>query len=196
MPKSKQAGHLERKIDMSLVGFKAQNHPNQTPKEDVDDRALPAGEFWVLNRRFQFTLDAAASPHNAKLDRYVTKEQNGLEASWAGERVYCNPPYSDIQPWIEKAWRETRAGVIVLLLPANRTEQRWWQNLIEAKLDRAGSPLRVEFLPNRIRFLKPGQTMIGANERPPFAHRNINQRRIMRLSNQLQREDILRPWYP
>jgi phage N-6-adenine-methyltransferase len=153
---------------MSLVGFKARNHPQQVAKPDVDDSALPPAEFWVLNRRFDFTIDAAASAHNAKLPRYVTKEQDGLAFPWKGERVYCNPPYSDIAPWVEKAAKAIDAPLVVLLLPANRTEQGWWQTHIEPVRDRDGSPLRVEFLPGRQRFLKAGQPMIGANERPPF----------------------------
>lgn len=153
---------------MSLLCFKAKNHTQQIARDDVDDRSLPDGEFWVLNNRFRFTLDAAASAQNARLERFVTKEQDGLIYPWAGERVYCNPPYSNITPWVEKAWLEISAPLIVLLLPANRTEQRWWQLYIEPQRDRFGSPLRTEFLPNRIRFKKPGQTIIGANERPPF----------------------------
>lgn len=53
-----------------------------------------------------------------------------------------------------------------MLLPANRTEQGWWQRHIEP-YRRAGS-LEVEFLKGRMRFLKPGQTEIKPNERPPF----------------------------
>ncbi len=155
-----------------LVGFKAQNHPQQKryagSRRHVDDRALTFDVFSVLQKRFQFTVDVAASDHNAKLERYYTIENSGLEASWSGERIYCNPPYSDIRPWLEKAWRETAADLIVMLLPANRTEQGWWQQLIEGHRDKPGSPLRVEFLPKRIRFLKPGQKKIGPNERPPF----------------------------
>jgi phage N-6-adenine-methyltransferase len=151
-----------------LVGFKAKNHPQQKAKPCVDDRMLPDAEFWVLNKRFSFTVDAAAARHNARLERYWTEQDSGLNHSWAAERVYCNPPYSKIEPWIEKAWKEDQASLIVMLLPANRTEQKWWQTHVEPMRDRAGSPLRVEFLPNRIRFKKPGQTMIGPNERPPF----------------------------
>lgn len=155
-----------------LVGFKAQNHPQQTQyagsKRHVDDRALTPDRFADLHQRFRFTVDVAAAVHNAKLDRFYSKENSGLEASWAGERVYCNPPYSEVAPWLEKAWKETEADLIVMLLPANRTEQKWWQQFIESRRDRPGSPLRVEFLPGRIRFLKPGQTVIGPNERPPF----------------------------
>ena len=154
---------------MRLVGFKAQNHPQQATNRNVDDRALPQGEFNLLiQRRFNLTIDAAAAPHNAKLERFWTEQDNALEQSWKGERVYCNPPYSDIAPWVEKAWAETEAEIVVMLLPANRTEQKWWQNGIEPQRDRPGSGLRVEFLPGRLRFLKPGQQIIGTNERPHF----------------------------
>ena len=155
-----------------LVGFKAKNHIQQTryagSNPNVDDRALPADDFAKLQSRFHFTLDAAAAEHNAKLPKFFSEQNCGLTNSWAGERVYCNPPYSSIEPWCLKAWAETKAELIVLLLPANRTEQKWWQNQIEPFRDRAMSPLTTEFLPGRLRFLKPGQTEIGPNERPPF----------------------------
>lgn len=67
-----------------------------------------------------------------------------------------------------KAWREISAELIVMLLPANRTEQGWWQEYIERFRDRPNSRLKVEFLPGRIRFIKPGKTVVGPNERPPF----------------------------
>ncbi|MEP3481646.1 MAG: DNA N-6-adenine-methyltransferase [Fuerstiella sp.] len=125
-------------------------------------------DFAKLNERFGFTVDAASSIANRKLDRHWTEETNGLEQSWAGERVYCNPPFSLIAPWVEKAWNERMADLIVMLLPANRTEQGWWQTGIEPHRDQMGSVLTVEFMRGRLRFLKPGQTEIKPNERPPF----------------------------
>lgn len=85
------------------------------------------------------------------------------------ELIWCNPPYSAIAPWVRKAWDcwASTAG-IVMLLPANRTEQSWWQLMVEPYRDRTGSPLRAEFLPGRMRFLKPGQSAVGPNQRPPF----------------------------
>ena len=155
-----------------LTGFRARNHPQQVryrgSRRDVDDRALPADDFAKLQERFRFTIDVAASNENAKLSRFYTVRDDGLAQSWSGERVYCNPPWSTIRPWVEKAWEETRAELIVLLLPANRTEQSWWQEKVEPFRDRPGSSLRVEFLPGRIRFLRRGQKQIGPNERPPF----------------------------
>lgn len=76
---------------------------------------------------------------------------------------------SDIWPWVEKAWAEAeRARGIVMLLPANRTEQGWWQDLVEPFRDRGGSGVRVEFLRGRHRFIRPGSAQVGPNERPPF----------------------------
>ncbi len=153
-----------------FVGFKAQNHPQQTGKRgarpEVDDRATAPEVFGPLHERFRFTLDVAAQPHNAKLERYFTPEDDGLAQSWAGERVWCNPPYSSIEPWIIKAWHSL-AELVVMLLPANRTEQGFWQRHIEPRRDAPGG-VRVEFLPGRMRFIASGAERIGPNERPPF----------------------------
>lgn len=155
-----------------LVGFKSQNHPQQTryagSKRHVDDRALQQRDFDRLFGQYRLTIDVAASSENAKLPKFYTETDNGLKRSWACERVYCNPPYSDIAPWIRKAWTERLADLIVMLLPANRTEQAWWIELIEPFRDRPGSPLTVKFFPGRLRFLKPGQMVVKPNERPPF----------------------------
>ena len=157
---------------MSLVGFKGDNHPQQVgergARDGVDDRATSPEVFGPLHSRWRFTLDAAASADNAKLPCYVTPEMDGLVWPWAGERVWCNPPYSDVRPWLEKAWAEDDAELVVMILPANRTEQAWWQDLVEPFRDREGSPLSAEFIRGRIRFIGPGKDEIGPNERPPF----------------------------
>lgn len=157
---------------MSLVGFKASNHPQQTGRRGaevkVDDRGTTPEVFGPLHRRFGFTLDVAASPHNAKCERYCTVGDDGLTQSWAGEVVWCNPPYSDIRPWVEKAWDEARHATIVMLLPANRTEQRWWQDLVEPGLRAQRSAFRAEFLAGRLRFHRPGAVIGPKGDRPPF----------------------------
>ncbi len=158
---------------MSLVGFKARNHPQQLDvfperRSSVDDRKTSPEVFDPLHTRFAFTIDVAASTENAKLPRFYTIEDDGLARSWAGERVWCNPPYSNIRTWVEKADIEEEAESIVMILPANRTEQGWWQDLVEPVRDRPGSRLRVEFIRGRTRFIAPGKHGIGPNERPPF----------------------------
>jgi phage N-6-adenine-methyltransferase len=162
---------------VSVVGYRARNHPQQVAERgarpDVDDRATPPEVFGPLQERFSFTVDAAASPHNAKLPRFWTEADDGLTRPWADERVWVNPPYSltNLPAWVAKAWQEWKdggPGLIVMLLPANRTEQQWWQEFIEPYRDLPGSDLHVEFLPGRTRFLVRGQTWVGPDERPPF----------------------------
>lgn len=154
---------------MTLVGFKAQNHPQQTragARDEVDDRGTTWEMFAPLDARFRFTIDVAAADHNAKVSTYYTREEDGLAQSWAGHRVWCNPPYSDIGAWVRKAWAETDAELVVMLLPANRTEQRWWQDHIEPA--RLAGLLRVEFLAGRPRFERPGAVIGPKGDRPPF----------------------------
>jgi phage N-6-adenine-methyltransferase len=138
--------------------------------EVTDDRQTHPRHFAdISDRHGPFTLDVAAAEWNAKCEKYFDVDANGLEQDWSGERVWCNPPYSDIAPWIRKAWEcwASTSG-IVMLLPASRTEQGWWQVMVEPYRDRAGSPLSSEFLPGRMHFLRPGQTAVGPGERPPF----------------------------
>jgi phage N-6-adenine-methyltransferase len=157
---------------MSLVGFKASNHPQQADKRgarpDVDDRAITPEDFAPLHERFRFTIDAAASESNARLPRFWTVDDDALEQSWRGERVWCNPPYSDIETWVRKAWQEHHAGctLIVMLLPANRTEQGWWQRRVE--MPRRRCELDVEFLSGRMRFIRPNAVIGPKGDRPPF----------------------------
>lgn len=155
------------------MSFVARNHPQQVGArgalDEVDDRGTDPAFFASVAERFGgFTLDAAAAPHNAKCSRYFTRADDGLAQPWAGERVWCNPPYSDLAAWVAKAWAEWPAApLVVMLLPANRCEQRWWQELVEPRRDR--SPFfRVEFLPGRMRFDRPGAVIGPKGDRPPF----------------------------
>lgn len=160
---------------MSLVRFQAKNHRQEIlarggADEAVDDRATTPENFTRFDQALgPFTIDVAAAAHNTKCARYFTYQDDGLRQSWAGERVWCNPPYSRIGHWVEKAWREhEHTDGIAMLLPANRTEQGWWQQMVEPYRDREGSPLAVTFLPGRMRFIQAGFDRIGPNERPPF----------------------------
>lgn len=146
------------------MSYVPKNHPQQVAEkgvnESVDDRATPWEVFDPLNREFRFTVDAAASPLNNRLPRFWTRESNALAQEWAGERVWCNPPYSDIEPWVQKAWVEAAAECVVMLLPANRSEQGWWQRHVEPFRDGKWTHIEVpnlttRFLPGRIRFVAP-----------------------------------------
>lgn len=98
---------------------------------------------------FRFTVDACATPGNAKCARFWTEAQNGLEQDWRGERVFLNPPYGrEIYPWTRKA-RTSGAEVVVGLLPAS-TDLAWWHE------DVVAVNAEVRYLRGRVRFLTGG----------------------------------------
>lgn len=100
------------------------------------DYCTPPALFNELNAEYNFTLDAAASHDNALCYKYCTPDgfyirgfkydsTDGLTHSWAGERVFCNPPYDrSLSQWVAKALQR-EAEISVLLLPAN-TDTAWF----------------------------------------------------------------------
>jgi phage N-6-adenine-methyltransferase len=102
--------------------------------------------FAELNREFNFTLDACASPENAKCPHYFTAEQDGLQQTWTG-RVWCNPPYGrTIGLWISKAWESVQSGsaeLVALLIPAKPDTQWWHTHCVRGE---------VRFFKGRLRF--------------------------------------------
>lgn len=121
-----------------------------------EDWATPPALFADLHGEFDFTLDPCAAPENAKCERYFTKEQNGLEQSWAGERVFMNPPYGRIVTglWIAKAYHEAQKGALVVCLIPSRTDTAWWHNFVSKAAE-------VRFIRGRVKF-------IGGRHSAPF----------------------------
>lgn len=95
----------------------------------ADEWSTPPALYKALDRYFAFTLDAAASDANHKHARYFTKEDSALRKTWAGERVFINPPYSKktktnpgIEGWVKHAIIESTTHShthIAMLLPAD-----------------------------------------------------------------------------
>ena len=119
--------------------------------------ATPQDLFDKLNDEFHFTLDAAASPDNAKCANYFTEEQNGLVQSWGGHTVWCNPPYCrKTGLWVKKAYEEhQRTGCTVVMLLPSRTDVRWFHDYILGKAE--------------IRFIKGRLKFGGSKNSAPFA---------------------------
>ena len=108
---------------------------------------------WLFDRcveRFgTFNLDAAASDENHLCDAWFTEKDNALEKDWFGN-VWCNPPYSMLRPFANKAVTEIRLGhceSVTFLIPA-RTDTRAFQWLARF----AGE---IVFLAGRVKF-EPG----------------------------------------
>lgn len=104
---------------------------------------------------------------NGALAAEARARRTGLDISWAGHTVFINPPFSGLRPWAEKAWDEE--STVVLLLPNNRSEQPFFQKLIEPYRDRAGSILTTRNLAKRRPFLHHGHEIGNRTSKsPPF----------------------------
>lgn len=103
----------------------------------------PQWLFNKLDQEFKFTIDVCADITNNKCNRYYTEIDNGLIQDWAGETVWCNPPYGrKIGDWVKKAAKSQ--ATVVMLLPA-RTDTRWFHEYIYNKAE-------VRFIKGRLKF--------------------------------------------
>lgn len=101
-------------------------HKSHTPTEIRDLWQTPKFVFDYYNRRFNFNCDVAANYENKLVDIYIDENTNALQVEWQS-RNWCNPPFSNIQPWIDKAIEQKREGrCTVMLLPAD-TSVKWFK---------------------------------------------------------------------
>ncbi|MCP9270310.1 phage N-6-adenine-methyltransferase [Xenorhabdus sp. XENO-1] len=127
---------------------------SNTPKEFKDLWQTPLPLFLALDLEFRFYLDAAADAQNTLCTRYLTERDNALECDWESHgAIWCNPPYSNIRPWVEKASIECRKQCqsIVMLVPAD-TSVGWFklamESVDEVRLITGG---RIQFVPADIK---------------------------------------------
>ena len=73
-------------------------------------------------------------------------QDDGLTQNWGGCRVFCNPPYSQIEKWAAKAFYETKQDntLVVLLIPA-RTDTKYFHNYIAGRAE-------IRFIKGRLKF--------------------------------------------
>lgn len=111
-----------------------------------DEWSTPQMFFDEVNKEFGFDLDVCATAENHKCDKYYTLKENGLEKNWGGYRVWCNPPYSQIDKWVAKAFYETKQDntLVVMLIPS-RTDTRYFHNYIYGRTE-------IRFVKGRLKF--------------------------------------------
>jgi len=97
---------------------------------ETQEWETPQEFFDLLDTEFEFTLDVAATPENAKCKRYYTIQDNALWQPWDGV-VFCNPPYGRlIGKFVRKGYMEAQKGATVVMLIPSRTDTRYWHNYV------------------------------------------------------------------
>ncbi|EKN4258686.1 DNA methylase [Escherichia coli] len=100
--------------------------------------------FKNLHREFSFTLDGAATKHDTLLPRFTDDIHN---QSWDGERVFCNPPYSDIPSFLVKA---SEADLAVFLIPYRPQTIYWLKHIFTNQLCH-----EIRILHRAVKYLPP-----------------------------------------
>lgn len=95
-------------------------------KTDTDVWGTPQWFFDALDKEFGFTLDPCSDGTNAKCEKFYTPENSGLVADWGTESVFMNPPYSECEAWMAKAYSAAQRGATVVCLVPSRTDTKWW----------------------------------------------------------------------
>lgn len=112
----------------------------------------PLPLFHALDCEFRFDVDAACTsvdclcPTGLWLDR----GHDAFLEEWGpeGATVFCNPPFSRVARWLERAILQARARTIACLIPAD-TSTRYWRHLV------AEHAAEIRFLVGRPRFRLP-----------------------------------------
>jgi site-specific DNA-methyltransferase (adenine-specific) len=134
--------------------------PSTTPLNERDNARTPPSLFKILDDRFHFDLDAAATKENALCHFYWSEETHGLEQEWhklpgmnEDPRVYCNPPYSrgNIDRFIKKGYEESLKGATVVMLLPSDTSTRYFHNYCMKASE-------IIFLKPRVHFNRPDGT--------------------------------------
>ena len=121
---------------------------NRTVKQR-DKWETPDYLFNHVNKQLHFDIDLAASVENTKCEKFFGAEDNALKQSWDGIIGWCNPPYSDKIPWIEKAI-SAKDSTIAMLLPAS-TDTIWFHKALKECASVLFTKGRVNFeAPDRI----------------------------------------------
>jgi phage N-6-adenine-methyltransferase len=94
----------------------------------ADSQSTPLAFFNRLDREFKFTLDVAAEDAMHRCSNYFTASDDGLAQRWDTEgSVWCNPPYSNVWPWVRKAYKESKLGTTVVMLVMASTGSKWYK---------------------------------------------------------------------
>ena len=112
------------------------------PKSKSDMWMTPKALYDELHKEFDFNFDPC--PINWK-----PGDPDGLAISW-GTRTFCNPPYSQVAKWIEKAYNEAQQGKLVVLLINAITDSKAFHKYIYNQAE-------IRFIKGRICFINPDQ---------------------------------------
>ncbi|EPE1127732.1 DNA N-6-adenine-methyltransferase [Escherichia coli] len=135
-----------------------------------DDWRTPYRLFRSLHHEYSFSLDGAATEHDALLPRFTDDIHN---QSWVGERVFVNPPFSMAEQFLLKA---PEADLAVFLIPYRPQTIYWLKHIFTNPLCHEIRILHraVKYLPpaghNRLVIRSPFPSAVVVFKKEPRKH--------------------------
>lgn len=124
-------------------------------------------DFWnVVDEEFNFDIDVAATDHNTRCVNYITPEMNAFRLEWWDNAfgplrsAWCNPGFTNMEPWIDEAIKQTAAtpGVVACVLGLVAPSTKWW-------LKASVTAVEIRLLSPRIQFTPPPGIKRSSNAR-------------------------------
>jgi len=113
-----------------------------------------------IDAEFNFLIDVAAASYNHLAPLYIDESMDALgDAMWPAAPCWCNPPYSNIMPWVEKAAQAAAHGATVAMLVPADMSVKWFKEAWQ-------SASEMRFISGRISFIDAvtGKPVSGNNK--------------------------------
>lgn len=134
-----------------------------------DHYRTPRPVFQYMAARYPLVVDVAASVINTQLPIFIDERHNALATPWTwfampGEYAWCNPPYSNIGPWVDAANEARAEGIGTVMLVMLDQSTGWF------KKAKATCQEVVVVTGGRLSFLHPetGEPARGNNKGSMF----------------------------
>ncbi len=134
-------------------------HKSNTSEVIRDLYQTPKQLFETLDLEFGFNCDIASSDENHFCEDWITQEENALKygRSWGGVN-WCNPPYSNIMPWVEATILKHKQGITTVMLVPADTSVKWFKEAFDSC--------------NEVRFISGRLSFINAETQKPVSGNN------------------------
>jgi phage N-6-adenine-methyltransferase len=145
------------------------NFISSTPETEKDCAQTP---WWFVKSlenllKIKFELDACSLPSTGKAPRYFALEHhnNALRLNWY-PYTFCNPPFSNVQEFVDKAIEQAGRGVSTAMIIPDNAETAYVRRAWEGADTFIKMPFRLQFeRPNGEPFRDKG----GNKQSPQFA---------------------------
>lgn len=124
------------------------------------DWRTPPELFQLLDNEFDFEVDGAATKEDTLCDLHVSDAfSERSEHAWSPscDSVFVNPPYANLDPWINLFcdWADIGKNLVVALLPA-KCDTGWFALCCQTAHE-------IRLMKGRVQFIDPETGKPGAN---------------------------------